>query len=176
VTTLTIREIISGGQTGVDRAALKVAHLWPGIRGWGYCPKGRRAEDGPISTEFEMIELRSADYRDRTSKNVQCADAVLILKRRESQSPGTRFTVGQCRSHKKAWYVADPFEPLLIPDVAKWVIDMSPQKLMIAGPRESKAPGIEKQAVGFIHSAIHHMVGFSPEAYRKLPNQTRTKA
>lgn len=176
MTALAIREIISGGQTGVDRAALKVAHLWPGIRGWGYCPKGRKAEDGAIPEAFEMIELRSTDYRDRTSKNVQCADAVLILKKRESQSPGTRFTVGQCRAHKKAWYVADPFEPLIIPRIAKWVIDISPQKLMIAGPRESKAPGIEKQALGFIHSAIHHMVGFNPDAYRKLPTTKGQKA
>ena len=71
-------KIVSGGQTGVDRAALDAA-LALGIPCAGWCPKGRRAEDGAIPERYPVAETESADYEERTRLNVGDADATLIL-------------------------------------------------------------------------------------------------
>jgi hypothetical protein len=62
-------KIVSGGQTGVDRAALDVA-LELELPCGGWCPKGRRAEDGRIPDRYPMEEASSPDYRVRTELNV----------------------------------------------------------------------------------------------------------
>jgi predicted Rossmann-fold nucleotide-binding protein len=73
-----IKRIISGGQTGVDRAALDVA-LELGIPCGGWCPKGRLAEDGSIDLRYPLKETNSSEYRERTEKNVEDSDGTLIL-------------------------------------------------------------------------------------------------
>jgi hypothetical protein len=73
-------KIISGGQTGVDRAALDAA-IELGIPHGGHCPRGRRAEDGRIPDRYQLTETDSAQYRVRTERNVLDADATLILCR-----------------------------------------------------------------------------------------------
>ena len=73
-----VRKIISGGQTGVDRAALDVG-LELGIPIGGYCPKGRRSEDGTIPAQYPMIETSTANYGIRTEKNVIESDGTLVL-------------------------------------------------------------------------------------------------
>lgn len=70
--------VISGGQTGVDRAALDVA-LELGLPCGGWCPAGRRAEDGPIPARYPLTETAGADYVERTRRNVVEADATLVL-------------------------------------------------------------------------------------------------
>ena len=72
--------VISGGQTGVDRAALDVA-LELGIKISGYCPRGRKAEDGKIPAKYPLLETDSEDYEARTEKNVEISDGTLILQR-----------------------------------------------------------------------------------------------
>ena len=79
-----IKKIISGGQTGTDRAALDAALLLAsqlGITIGGYCPKGRLAEDGKISDKYPLIETRFANYLQRTKWNVRNSDATLILQK-----------------------------------------------------------------------------------------------
>lgn len=71
-------QIISGGQTGVDRAALDAA-MKLGISVGGFCPKGRRAEDGPIDKRYPLTETSSRAYPVRTEKNVRTAEGTLIL-------------------------------------------------------------------------------------------------
>jgi hypothetical protein len=71
-------KIVSGGQSGVDRAALDFA-LKNGLSCGGWCPKGRLAEDGPIHARYPLRETGSPDYRVRTKANVQDSDATLIL-------------------------------------------------------------------------------------------------
>ena len=73
-----IERIVSGGQTGVDRAALEVAieHQIP-IGGW--CPRGRRSEDGTIPTKFTLQETPTADYSQRTAWNVRDSDGTLLI-------------------------------------------------------------------------------------------------
>ena len=73
--------IISGGQTGVDRAALDVARAL-GLPYGGFIPKGRRTEDGTLPDEYVgMTETESSIFAVRTRENVACADATLILAR-----------------------------------------------------------------------------------------------
>jgi len=71
-------KIISGGQTGADRAALDAA-IACGVPHGGWCPKGRLAEDGPIADCYELQEMEDVDYPARTRANVAAADLTLIL-------------------------------------------------------------------------------------------------
>src|SRR5215217_2323846 len=83
-------KIVSGGQTGVDRAALDVA-LELGIECGGWCPAGRQAEDGPIDARYPLRETPSADPAQRTEWNVRDSDATLLLTT-GAASPGTELT------------------------------------------------------------------------------------
>src|SRR3954469_2807331 len=91
--------IISGGQTGVDRAALNVA-LELRLPCGGYCPRGRRAKDGPIPDRYPLTELPSPDYADRTRKNVAASTATLILHAGPITG-GTRLTLDVCNDLAK---------------------------------------------------------------------------
>src|SRR5947199_5509021 len=82
--------IVSGGQTGVDRAALDVA-LELGLPCGGWCPRGRRAEDGPIPAHYPLCETRSPIYPVRARWNVRDSDATLILTRGRADR-GTALT------------------------------------------------------------------------------------
>ena len=75
-----LKKIISGGQTGVDRGALDAA-LAAGFSCGGWCPQGKRAEDGKIPDRYPLEETRSAHYLDRTHRNVEDSDGTLIIAR-----------------------------------------------------------------------------------------------
>jgi hypothetical protein len=74
----TVKKVVSGGQTGVDRAAVDVA-LELGMSCGGWCPKGRKAEDGRIPDQYPLQETPSADYRQRTEWNVRDSDGTVAL-------------------------------------------------------------------------------------------------
>src|SRR5438105_15558458 len=78
MTVAKLHKIVSGGQTGVDRAALDVA-LELGMPCGGWCPRGRRAEDGPITDRYPLSETPWSGYPQRTGWNVRDADGTLIL-------------------------------------------------------------------------------------------------
>jgi len=82
--------IISGGQTGADRGALDFA-IARGLPHAGFCPKGRKAEGGPIPARYRLTETGSADYPDRTRRNVEAADATTIFAR----TPAAVAAVGE---------------------------------------------------------------------------------
>ena len=92
-------KIVSGGQTGVDRAALDAA-LESGVSAGGWCPEGRQAEDGPIAEKYPLQELPDGSYKERTLKNVQDSDATVIIYF-ESISGGTEETLSFCINGKK---------------------------------------------------------------------------
>ncbi|HSR12366.1 MAG TPA: putative molybdenum carrier protein, partial [Thermodesulfobacteriota bacterium] len=94
-----VKKIISGGQTGVDRAALDVA-LELGIPAGGWCPKGRRAEDGRIPDYYPLQEASSPEYPVRTQLNVEDSDGTLILYR-NSPAGGTALTIRLAKRLKK---------------------------------------------------------------------------
>ncbi len=98
-----IQMLISGGQTGVDRAALDFA-LSMQIPCSGWCPAGRRAEDGPIAEYYPLREATSELYQQRTRLNVRDSDATLIIAD-SSPSNGTRLTVEYCQKMRKPFHI-----------------------------------------------------------------------
>lgn len=143
-----ISEIISGGQTGVDRAALDVA-LELGIPCGGWCPQGRRAEDGAIPSRYPLKETSDKNYNTRTERNVRGSDGTLILKLGPLEG-GTALTMETAKLLQRPCLVVD-LENNLDPGVVReWLFNHRIQKLNIAGPRESKWPGIQERAAVFL--------------------------
>jgi len=94
--------IVSGGQTGADRAALNWA-IARGISHGGWCPKGRKAEDGPIPRRYQLMETPSASYLQRTELNVRDSDGTVILSLAETLTGGSRRTAELARQYGKPW-------------------------------------------------------------------------
>jgi len=137
-----LQKIISGGQTGTDRAALDAALTLTFPCG-GWCPKGRIAEDGIISDEYPLREMRSKDYRRRTRKNIADSDGTLIVVSQwPVTSPGTNFTINIARMTKKPIIVTIRREVAVSESAIEKLIDWCEQKsievLNVAGPRMSK--------------------------------------
>jgi hypothetical protein len=153
-----ISRLVSGGQTGVDRAALDVA-LEHGIPCGGWCPRGRRAEDGAVPAVYPLTETPLRNYRQRTAWNVRDSDATLVLAWGRPTG-GTRFTVNTCREQGKPYRVedlADPatWAPEAIADVRHWLVILHAGHIVnVAGPRESTAPGIHARAMTFLREVL----------------------
>jgi hypothetical protein len=147
-----IERIVSGGQTGVDRAALDAA-LGLGLPCGGWCPRGRLAEDGPIDRRYPLRETPSADYPERTERNVRDSDGTLVLTRGRP-SGGTALTIALARRYRR---------PLLVLDLAgepdpavlrRWAAAEGISVLNVAGPRESQQPGIQDEARSLLEEAL----------------------
>ena len=143
------RRILSGGQTGVDRAALDVA-LALSIPCGGWCPRGRHAEDGPIDPRYPLRETDGSDPGQRTKRNVADADATLILARRPLTG-GTALTRDWAEKLGKIFLVIEPSAGEAARSaVAGWLEEQVPLVLNIAGPRESESPGIYRESKAFL--------------------------
>jgi hypothetical protein len=139
-----IEVIFSGGQTGVDRAALDAA-LRYGVKHGGWCPKGRRAEDGVIHDKYLLQETETDDYSERTKKNIQDSDATLIFvpKLPLEVKDGTVLTIQEIESKRRKHLIVDLSSIQDIGEaIVKWIRDNDIKILNIAGPRESQAKGI----------------------------------
>ncbi|MCC9644636.1 putative molybdenum carrier protein [Rhodopirellula sp. JC740] len=135
------RWIISGGQTGVDRGALDAA-MELGIPHGGWCPAGRVAEDGRIPDQYELQEHASSHYPDRTEQNVVDTDATLILYRNKL-SGGTALTKRICRREDRPCLAVNLRSiPAAAKRIRRWLNEIQPDNLNVAGPRESNSPGI----------------------------------
>jgi hypothetical protein len=148
--------IISGGQTGVDRAALDVA-IALGIPHGGWCPRDRAAEDGRIPNCYQLVETEAADYPARTERNVQDADATLILCHGEP-SGGTELTVRLAQRHGRPHRVVDLSAGVSPEEVADWLHAGEVRVLNVAGPRESQSPGIALAAAAFLRQVLARLV------------------
>lgn len=145
-------KIVSGGQTGVDRAALDVA-LALGVPCGGWVPRGRRAEDGPLDGLYPVQETKSSAYDARTEANVRDSDATLILTRGEPAG-GTRLTLDLAQAANKPYHIVDlkrTHSPLA---ALRWLESKRPGVLNVAGPRESNAPGIYGEAKTFLNNLL----------------------
>lgn len=147
-----IDRLISGGQTGVDRAALDVA-LEVGIPCGGWCPRGRRAEDGRIPARFPLQECSSRNYAVRTRLNVVESDGTLILTR-GSLSGGTALTDSIARELGKPCLVIDLVAEFDAQPVEEWIAENRIRTLNVAGPRESQQVGIYDQARDYLRKFI----------------------
>ena len=147
-----IKKIISGGQTGVDRAALDVA-LELAIPCGGWCPKGRRAEDGPIDVRYPLKETYSASYRVRTGKNVRESDGTFVFTWRKPKG-GTALTIRFAQKYKKPYLVVDLSEGGDPETAQEWVEVNQIKVLNIAGLRESECRGIYHRTVLFLREVF----------------------
>jgi hypothetical protein len=138
-------KIVSGGQTGVDRAALDFA-IRHGFEHGGCCPRGRLAEDGVIPTIYHLRETDSAEYEERTEQNVLDADATLIVTRETELSGGTAFTKTCAEQHGRPLLVVCERDGLSPGAAAllKFLKHNKVRTLNVAGPRKSQAPGLGK--------------------------------
>lgn len=151
---LGITLLVSGGQTGADRGGLDAAADL-GIRRGGWCPLGRRAEDGRIPAEYPMLETDSSDYPDRTRRNIALADATLIFTwgRPERGSALTISTADQL-GRPYSWIDLSSCAARDLDFVAGLVRtflaerDRKPRSLNVAGSRESQYTGpLKLQAI-----------------------------
>ena len=138
-----VSEIVSGGQTGVDRAALDWARQRGVIHG-GWCPKGRLAADGPLPEHYLLRETESTGYRQRTKLNVKDSDATLIFNMGPLDG-GTLQTVRFAQTLRKPHLVVQIDEMALeaaAQNVRTWLVARRFLTLNVAGPREEKRPGV----------------------------------
>ena len=143
-----VDRVVSGGQTGVDRAALDSA-IALGIEHGGWCPLGRIAEDGPIPNCYLLEEHLSPKYADRTKSNVVDSDATLVLYR-SSLEGGTLKTFRFAESACKPCLKIRLTHPGRMERVWEWLVRYNVRTLNIAGPRASKEPEIYQNAFDYL--------------------------
>jgi hypothetical protein len=147
--------IVSGGQTGVDRAALDVA-IAIGIGHGGWCPAGRLSEDGSVPSRYELRETDSREYPARTEQNVIDSDATLILYEGRLKG-GTLLTQRICRRLDKP-ELSIRVDPKNVEQVRAWLLATKPETLNVAGPRESTNNGIFHRSMNFLLRALEPAV------------------
>jgi hypothetical protein len=143
-----LTKVVSGGQTGVDRAALD-AGIKSGLVVGGWCPRGRLAEDGVINKTYPLVETPSVDYAVRTEWNVRDSEGTLILYRGEIHG-GTALTREFAVQYGKPFFCSELRMDSNTEQVVGWIRRKSIQTLNVAGPRESSNPGIYSQAYQFL--------------------------
>lgn len=154
-------QVVSGGQTGVDRAALDAA-LQAGVEIGGWCPRGRRAESGTVPAHYGLKETSARSYAVRTEWNVRDSDGTLILVMDEISS-GTKLTLDFAQQQQKPCMVVHlrpPAEQSLFSDqktldeqiqsVVEWLWDHRIRVLNVAGPRGSSHRDIYREARSFV--------------------------
>lgn len=151
-----LKKIISGGQTGVDQAALDTA-MRVGIAHGGWVPKGRLTEAGPLSPVYHMQEIPSEDYAARTEKNVQEADGTLIISRGRPTG-GTDYTRKMALKHGKQLLHIDlsmgQKASALGSLIASWIEMNRIETINVAGPRASNDPAIYDDASQILAHAL----------------------
>ena len=163
-------KIVSGGQTGVDRGGLQAA-MDLGLAWGGWAPKGWRAEDGAIPPLYRanMQEHASANYLGRTRRNVVDSHATLIITNTYPLSGGTLKTRFFCEAALRSHFVVSLGETDAVGKVQRWLAQFfaiehpMPFVLNVAGPRESKASGIQKRTRKFLVEVLQGMMDAGSE-------------
>lgn len=144
---LVFPKIISGGQTGVDRAALDAA-LKHGIDCGGWCPAGRLDELGKIPERYPLKELKEGGFAERTLKNVKDSNGTVVIYFEELQG-GSRQTAEFCREEKRPHELIDAGKVSVeraAESISNFVRENKIRILNIAGPRQSEWSGGYKYA------------------------------
>lgn len=124
-----------------------------GVPHGGWCPRGRRAEDGPVPERYLLRETSTPYYPHRTRLNVEEADATLILAA-GPLTGGTALTAGIAEKKGRLHLVLDPESPDALDRAAAWIADEGVETLNVAGPRESSAPGVYEAARAFMDALL----------------------
>jgi Circularly permutated YpsA SLOG family len=159
-----LRKIISGGQTCADRAGLDFA-IETGLEHWGYVPRGRKAEDGRIDDRYNMVELSTTSYPARTRRNIEESDGTVIFSLERLLSGGTKLTWGLAKKlGKPLLHIYDaPKERISNPDslclegqaLTDFLRSNKIEVLNVAGPRESKEPGVYKLTLTILRFSLN---------------------
>jgi Circularly permutated YpsA SLOG family len=155
-----LSKIISGGQTGADRAALDWA-IKRGKAHGGWCPKGRKAEDGTIDWRYNLVETPSEDYSQRTEWNVRDSDGTAVFSIRRELRGGSLLTVELAEKYSK------PVIHLRQEDertnhaleLRSFIKEFGISVLNVAGPRESDEPGVYR----FVSRVLDQALGGAPD-------------
>lgn len=152
-----VEKIISGGQTGADRAALDFA-IENGIPHGGWCPKGRLTEEGPLAKKYRLSETKTEDYNERTLQNILDSDATLIFCHGEL-SGGSLYTLILALKYERPVLVVDLGGSVLPKEVKNWIGKHHIKILNIAGPRASKNPLIFQDVKSYLKELIREWRG-----------------
>jgi hypothetical protein len=162
---MTVTRIISGGQTGADRGGLDAAMALRLAHG-GWCPAGRRAEDGTIPARYALRETPSSAYEVRTRLNIQDADGTLLFTMGAVRTPGSRSTLRCLIEHGKQYHHCNLAmkDETTIRNIRRWLDECAgfgtPVKtLNIAGTRESLALGIGRHVQRILIAALRPPIG-----------------
>jgi hypothetical protein len=128
----------------VDRAALDAAQAY-GMEVGGWCPRGRRAEDGPIPERYPLEETPSDAYEQRTAWNVRDSDGTLIITDGRLEG-GTRLTMQEARRQRRAVLHVRTTDPVPVAMIRAWGEEHDVRTLNVAGPRASEVEGIYDEA------------------------------
>lgn len=148
---MNLERVISGGQTGADRAALVAARA-AGIATGGWMPAGFLAHDGTHREFAELYRVRetpAAQYPHRTALNVKESDATLRFAT-AWDSPGEALTLSLCREHGKSVFDVTPGGGVTPEEVCEWLVATRVRVLNVAGNSERTSPGIQEYVEGFL--------------------------
>jgi hypothetical protein len=196
-----LRKIISGGQTGVDQAALQAARDC-GLEIGGWCPPGRACEAGVIPEEFPLRETQQERSPDapgvprsqRTEWNVRDADGILVIlggtEEEASHRPwpgfgmagsdaatedaGTRWALECAARYKRPFLVCDLDDPEADDKIRGWLMASPIRTLSVGGPAESNAPGIGERAYALLRPVFENLGASVSDAAQKsaIPSET----
>lgn len=145
--------LISGGQTGADRAALDAAirHEFPH---GGWCPLGRKAEDGAIGGQYKLTETPSENYLQRTEWNVRDSDGTAVFTLDAQATGGSLRTIDFAKKHHKPCLHLCPSDCQPAVALQEFVEVHKIKRLNVAGSRESKSPGVYRWTMAVIEDAF----------------------
>jgi hypothetical protein len=150
-----LRKIVSGGQTGVDRAALDAA-LAHGVAVGGWCPQGRRAEDGTIPERYPLEETPSTAYEQRTAWNVRDSDGTLLITDGTLEG-GTALTREEATRQGRSVLHVRTSDPVPVEMVRAWGEEHDVRILNVAGPRASEAEDIYDEARAILDQLLDRL-------------------
>ena len=152
---MTLRKIVSGGQTGADRAGLDWA-IRRGLAHGGWCPKGREAEDGPIARRYNLAETSSEDYSQRTEWNVRDSGGTAVFSISKELRGGSLLTIElAARLNKPVIHLwARDGRTNHAQALRSFIEDFGISVLNVAGPRASEEPGVYRFVSGLLDQAF----------------------
>ena len=162
-----LRKIISGGQTGADRAGLDFA-IEKGLEHGGYVPRGRKAEDGRIDDRYNLVELSTSSYPARTRRNIEESDGTVIFSLERLLSGSTKLTWDHANKlSKPVLHIYDTRKErifnqdslrLEIQALTDFLCSNKIEVLNVAGPRESNEPGVYEWTLTMLRLFLNRAV------------------